>query len=245
MHLETDGLVIREQQVGEADRLITVLTGKYGLQRAFVRRSKSLKSNLLAGTQLLCYSDFVIYCGRSANSVDSAQPKNVFFGLREDISALSTAFYLSELFAELAPENAPAPELLSLLLNSFYLLSEKKRSPAQVKAVAELRGLSLAGYMPDLVACRTCGRYESPHMYFSPKEACLFCEEHGEGTPLSISTVTAMRYIIYSEPKKVFDFRLTPAAMQELNHAAEQFVLEQVGRRFKTLDFLKSLDPLP
>ena len=246
MHLETDGLVVREQQVGEADRLITILTGQYGLQRAFVRRAKNLKSNLLAGTQLLCYSDFVLYQGKSANSVDSAQPKNVFFGLREDIDALSTAFYLSDLFSELAPENAPAAELLSLLLNSLYLLSNKKRDPQLVKSVAELRGLSDAGYMPDLVACRECGQYETPVMYFNPADAALYCAEHGQGKglALSLSAVTAMRYIIYSEPKKVFDFQLSPPALAELNMATERFVLEQIRRHFKTLDFLKSLKEL-
>lgn len=244
MTIETDGLVIREQKIGENDRLITVLTSKYGLIRAFVRRSNAVRSNMLSCTQLLSYSDFVFYKGKSSYSVNSATPKNSFFKLNEDIVSMSVAFYLAELFGELAPENDNAEGLLKLLLNSLYLMAEKKRLPLQVKATAELRALSNAGYMPDLVACTHCGTYESNPMYFNPASGKLFCKDCGgpaDGMQLSLSAVTAMRFICYSEEKKVFNFSLSEAALWELVQATEQFALQQTGRTYKTLDFLKTI----
>ena len=62
-----------------------------------------------------------------------------------------------------------------------------------------------------------------------------------EGVDTTLSAVTAMRFICYSEEKKVFNFSLTDEAMKELSQAAEQFTLQQIGRNFKTLDFYKSL----
>ena len=50
-----------------------------------------------------------------------------------------------------------------------------------------------------------------------------------------------MRFICYSEEKKVFNFSLSDEALLELSQAAEQFTLQQTGRNFKTLDFYKSL----
>lgn len=246
MLIKTDGLVIKEQNVGESDRLITVLTSDYGLIRAFVRRAKSVKSNLVSSTQLLSYSDFVFFQGKDSFSVNSAQVKNLFFDLRSDIDNMSTAFYLCELFSELAPEETNAEGLLKLLLNSLYLLNEKKRDWKLVKAVAELRGLSESGYMPDLVACQECGEFETGVMYFDPQHAHLYCSEHGKGKgiPMSISSITAMRYIIYSEPKKIFDFTLTDAALKELCTATEIYALETTGRHYKTLEFLKSLQTM-
>ena len=242
--VETDGLVIKEQRIGESDKLITVLTSRYGLIRAFVRRSASLKSNLLSSTQLLSYSDFVFYQGKSSYTVNAASPKHSFFSLNENIDALSIGFYLAELFGELAPENEPAETLLRLLLNSLYLMAEKKKDPVQVKAVAELRSLSESGYQPDLIACATCGTFESDPMIFNPATGRLLCCEHGtasDGMTLSINAVTAMRHIIYSEPKKIFRFTLQDDALRELSQAAEQFALHQTGRGYKTLDFYKSL----
>lgn len=245
MVIETDGLVIREQNVGESDRLIWILTAKYGLIRAFANRAKSMKSKMAAGTQLLSYSDFTIYQGRAANSVNSAQVKNVFFNLRTDMDALSLSLYLCELFGDIAPEGEEASDLLHLLLNSLYLLAEQKRNPRIVKATAELRAFSDMGYMPNLIACDTCGTYESNPMYFHPGEGLLYCKEHGAGIagamPVSLSTLTAMRYIIYSDAKKIFDFTLTEDCLKELNKVSERFVLSQAGHGFKTLDFLNSL----
>lgn len=244
MHVEVDGLVLKEQPIGESDRLITILTGKYGIVRAFVRRAKSVKSKLLAGTQLLSYSDFVLYKGKNSYTVDSAQVKEVFFPLRSDIENLSTAFYLAELFSELAPENAESESLLKLLLNSIYLLSEKKMDRRLIKSVAELRSLSDSGYAPDLVACCKCGNYETDKMYFNPESAAIYCNDCGnrnKGIEVSISTITAMRYIIYSEPKKIFSFALKEGALSELSYITEEFALLQTGKRYKTLDFLKSL----
>ena len=244
MNIETDGLVIKEQKIGEQDRLITVLTSKYGLIRAFVRRANAVKSNMLATTQLLSYSDFVFYKGKSSYSVNSATPKASFFKLNEDIEAMSVAFYLAELFGELAPENDNAEQLLKLLLNSLYLMAEKKRSPEQVKATAELRALSNAGYMPNLVACEHCGTYETDPMYFNPASGQLLCKDCGgpaDGMQLSLPAVTAMRFICYSEEKKVFNFTASETTMLELSQAAEQFALQQTGRTYRTLDFLKTI----
>lgn len=267
MHIETDGLVIKEQNVGESDRLITVLTGQYGVIRAFVSGGKTIKNRNLAGTQLLAYSDFTFYEGRESYNVNHATEREVFFDLRSDIENLSLAFYLAELFGELAPESAKCEELLKLLLNSIYLLSKKKCDPKIVKSVAELRSLSISGYMPSLIACRECGEYESDLFYFSIKNGdlcCRSCMGNKSGTadgisvpqssrefsglgldvsqyPMSYSAVTAMRHIIYSEPKKVFDFTLSPSALSELSVATEKFALFQTGRNYNTLDFYKSL----
>lgn len=244
--IETDGLVIKEQNVGESDRLITILTGRYGRIHAFVHRAKNIKSGLLSSTQLLSYSDFTLYRGKTAYTVSTAQVKTVFFGLREDILSLSTALYLAELFGELAPENAPSGELLRLLLNALYLISEKKRPPQLVKAAAELRALSMSGYMPDLVACTGCGAFETPEMVFDPAAGHLLCSACGtapdDGLALHLGTVTAMRYIIYSEPKKIFDFKVSDRTQRELSNAAECYMREQTDHHFKTLDFLHSVE---
>ena len=190
MNIETSGLVIKEQNIGESDRLITVLTADHGLIRAFVKRGKSIKSNMLSSTQLLSYSDFIFYQGRNSYTVTSAMAKNIFFDLRNDIDAMSTAFYLAELFGEMAPEGADSEPLLKLLLNSLYLLSEHKRDFRLIKSVAELRGLADTGYLPNLVACQECGTYETPLMYFNAKDGTLYCQEHGNtrlGMPLRLS----------------------------------------------------------
>ena len=58
MKFTTKGLVIREQTIGESDRLVTLLTADYGLVRAFVRGAKQMKNRLASSTSLFAYSEF-------------------------------------------------------------------------------------------------------------------------------------------------------------------------------------------
>ena len=119
---KTKGLVIKEQTVGESDRLVTLLTADYGLVNAFVRGAKQLKNRLAASTSLFAYSEFSIYQGKNANVVDGANPIEIFFDLRKDIERLAVAQYFAQLAFELANEGQPEEEMLSVILNSFVYL---------------------------------------------------------------------------------------------------------------------------
>ena len=144
MQINTDGLIIREQSIGESDRLVTVLTREQGILRAFVRGAKAMKSRSASSTQLLCYSRLSIYEGREKYIIDEAEPIEVFFSLRTDFEKLSLAQYFCELALALAPEKMEAGDFLRLVLNALYFLGKGKLPAAQIKAIVEMRMLSLA-----------------------------------------------------------------------------------------------------
>lgn len=176
MIIKTDGIVIREQTTGEKDRLVTLLTRELGVIRAFVNGGRSPKNKNVAATGLLCYSRLSIdKSQKGVYSVREATVSETFFSLREDIVRLSLAQYFAELAFELAPREEPSDEFLRLLLNAVYLAAKGKKDESLVKAAAELRMLSLSGYMPSLVACDVCGEYESETMFFSVNSGKLYC----------------------------------------------------------------------
>ena len=78
MKLSTDGLIIGEQNIGEQDRLVTVLTQKRGVIRAFVKNCRSLKSAKGSSTRLLCYSRLTLYVNRDTYIVDEAVCQEMF-----------------------------------------------------------------------------------------------------------------------------------------------------------------------
>ena len=138
MQMETDGLMIGEQSVGESDRLVTVLTRDEGVVRAFARQAKRTGSTKVSATQLFCYSRLTLYKGREKYIIDDARPIELFFDLRRDIERLALAQYFCELARSLAPQEAPAGDFLRLLLNSFHFLSKGTRPPLLLKAVVEM-----------------------------------------------------------------------------------------------------------
>lgn len=78
MKTATKALVIKEQTIGESDRLITLLSAEHGLIRAFVRRAKLAKSRSASATSLFAYGDFSLYRGKDAYTVDDVTPIEVF-----------------------------------------------------------------------------------------------------------------------------------------------------------------------
>lgn len=242
MLVETKGIVIKENNVGEQDRLLTLLTEKLGVIRAFARGARSIKSKSLSATQLFCYSGMSIWCSADKYVIREIEPLEVFFNLRNDIEKVALAQYFAQLSDELAPHEESGKDYLRLMLNCLSFLCNDEKPAEQLKSIFELRILSMAGYMPNLEGCASCGRFESKEMYFDISTGELFCSEcaHG-GEKLNMSVVSAMRYIIYSEFNKLFSFALTDEAAARLNEVSENFLLYQTQRKYKTLDFYKSI----
>lgn len=242
VQVKTQGLIIREQPVGESDRLVTVLTKDEGVVRAFARRAKSLKDSKNAATGLLCYSRLNLYKGREKYIINDAFPIEVFFGLRKDITALALGQYFCSLAAELVPEGVESEAYLRLVLNALHFLSKGTRPPALLKPIVELRMLSVAGFMPDLVACAHCGAYEADPMAFQAREGNIRCKAcGGEGYLLSPAALTAMRHIIYTDFEKLFSFSLSEGAAKELGETVEAYTVQVLQKRPQTLDFYNNL----
>ncbi len=243
MRRTTKGLVIKEQTIGESDRLVTLLTADFGLVKAFVRRAKQLKSRLNSATTLFAYCDFSLYRSKDAFIVDDAVPIEVFFNLRQDIDRLTLAQYFAQLAYELSAEEQPQEELLRLTLNSLHLLCKGEKSIKQIKAVFEFRALCLGGYMPSVLACDHCGTYETPLMYFDTMEGRIYCENcpKAGAVPVPKNVVTAIRFICLTEPTKIFSFSLSEENISLLGSIAEKYTLTRIQRRLSALEFYKGL----
>ena len=243
MRMNTDALVLKVTDTGESDRLVTLLTAEFGVLRAFANRAKKINSKTHGATQSLCYSDFSIYSSRESYIVDDAVAKEVFFGLREDIEKLSLAQYFCALAAELAPEMEPARDYLRVILNSLHLLETGRRSNDFLKAVTELKFMVFSGFMPDLTACSVCGCEPSGgEMYFNPAEGCFTCRNCStSGEKINSTVFTAMRHVCACPIEKMYSFSLPPQDEKRFAQVCERFLLLQTGKRFKALDFYKSL----
>ena len=245
MYVKAEGLVLRETEYKDSDKLLTVLTKDRGQLTLRARGVRSRNSKLKGGCQLLAYSEFTIYESRSGMLVDEAVPIELFMPLRQDIELLSLASYFAQVAEVLSQEDEPSPGLLSLCLNSFYVLSKLKTPQMLVKAVFELRAACLAGYEPILDFCPVCGG-QTPDRFdvmggTVQCSGCLLPGEHGLRMPISSGTLEAMRYIAQCDMKRLFSFRLGKEGLGELSCVSETYLLTQLERGFFTLDFYKSL----
>ena len=241
MRMNTDALVLRVTDTGESDRLVTLLTSEYGVLRAFANRAKKINSRMHGATQSLCYGEFSIYKSRDSYIVDDAVAKEVFFGLREDIEKLALSQYFCALAAELVPEMEPAKDYLRVILNSMHLLEKQRRSNNFLKAVTELKFMALSGFMPDLTVCSKCSNEPAGEIYFNASDGCIYCKGCGTGEKINPTVLAAMRHVCANPIEKIYSFSLPASDEKRFAEVCEKFLLLQTGKRFKTLEFYKSL----
>ncbi len=245
MQIVTAGLVLREVKIGEADRILTILTPEHGILSASAKGSLRLKSKLFSACGLFCYSEFTLFAGKKIYQVNEAQVKKVFFGLHESVEGMALAMYLSEFAMTLSPTGPEAEVQLRLLLNSLYLISEGKKPLAQIKAVYEWRAICESGYMPDLLCCKSCHKYDGGNFYFDGSAGVLLCEEcaarQGKKPNLDPPALLALRHIALVDDKKIFSFSISPQSLTLLGQVTERYALRMLDKPLKTLDFLKTM----
>ena len=244
MRTNTDGLILKEQNIGEKDKLVTVLTRHNGLVRAFVRGAKSVNNRKNSSTGMFCFSKLCLYKTKESYIIDEAEPIELFFELRSDLEKLALAQYFSELIMTLVQEDEPAEEYLRLILYSLHFLAKGKMPIEQVKAITELRLMCIAGYMPNLVACDRCGEYETNTMYFDVEDGLLYCENCMSNSmlfPLDIGLIKALRHIAFSDFEKIYSFKMDENALPDLSYITEKYLLSKLQKNFKTLEFYKEI----
>lgn len=242
MSILTDGLVLKVSDTGESDRVVTLLTADYGIVRAFANKAKKVNSKMITATQTLCYGQYSIYVGKNSNIIDDAVAKEVFFGLRSNMENLSLAQYFCSLAVEFIPEGEPAPDSLRVLLNSISFLESQRKSCPFLKAVTELKLLSLAGYAPDLNFCSVCGKNPEGNVVFNIEDGNFHCANcPGKGKVITAGVLAAMRRVVYSPVDRIYSFSLPESDEQLLSSVAEEFLLSQTHRTFKALEFYKTL----
>lgn len=244
MHINTYGIVIKAINIGERDKLLTIITSDYGKISVYAKGANSLKSKLASSSNLFAYSKLVLFNNRSKYSLDNTELIEIFYNLRNDIKKLSLAQYFAELMGVLAVENTNCKELLSFFLNTLYLLTTKDKHLNLIKSVFELKALSYAGYMPDLEGCHNCDANEN--LFFCIKDGFLLCGQCNNGLPLecvslSNGILSAMKYILSSMDGKVFSFTLDEESLNLMSIIVEKYLLLQLEHKFSTLDFYSKL----
>ncbi len=240
----TEALVLKEMNMGESDRLVTLFSKEHGIIRAFASGAKGIKSKKGAATSQLTYGSFAIKNKNGSLRIYEATPIKMFFGAGDDIEVLTLAQYFCELSLNFAINGTNNAEFLRLILNSLHFLTVAKRYPPLIKAITELRIASISGYAPNLVACDNCGKFEDDVMFFDIQEGiitCSDCPRTSNVIPADKTMISAMRHIVYSDFEKLYSFEIPNDRAKLLSDLTSAYLTTQTDYRFKTLDFYNSI----
>lgn len=242
----TQGLVIKEVNYGDYNKILTILSKDFGKLSAISYGARRQSSSKKSSSQFLSFSEYELVKSKSMYRIQQSEPLESFYKISCDLETLSFATYFADLANFFVPEGEICEPTLRLLMNTLYVLRENKYDPYLIKAVYELRLMCLAGYMPDLVGCRQCGE-NTKTMFLLPADGVLLCEKCKSFAPLndtvalSMSVLEAFRYIVYCEDQKIFSFQISKLALSQLSKVCEDYAKTVFGDHMKSLRYLKDI----
>lgn len=231
---KTKGIVIAENNMGDFDKMVTILTpnGKIGCSARGARRPKS---QLMAGTQFLCFGEFMIFKGTNTYTLNSCEPIEVFYNIRTDLDKLEYASNITKMIQEITDENQNTYKILQLYLNTLYVISETNLNLEFIISIFKLRLLCLLGFTPQIQECVQC-REKEELIYFSLKDNGLKCKNCGKidtsAIEISNSTMQAIKYIIIAPAKKLYSFKLSEENQKQLSIIAKLYTNLKLEKEF-------------
>jgi DNA repair protein RecO (recombination protein O) len=154
-----DGIVLRTQKLGEADRIVTVLARKSGRVRAVAKGVRRTKSRFGARLEPFTHVDLLLYTGRSLDVITQAETVRAYGdALTGDYPRYTTGIAMLETAERFTViEKEPALRQFLLLVGGLRTLVEGGHDPRLVLDAYLLRSLAVAGYAPALDECAICG----------------------------------------------------------------------------------------
>ena len=232
--IRTKGIIIAENNLGDFDKMVTLLTpsGKIGCSARGARRNRS---QLMAGTQYLCFGEYMIFKSGSSYRINSCETIEVFYNLRTDLDKLNYAANITKIIQDTTYENQNTYKILQLFLNTLYSISETDKNIDLVISAFKLRLLCLLGFMPNIKNCINCSSNENI-AFFSLKDngfKCMSCGKSDKSCiALSPTTVDAIRYIVMCDAKKLFSFTLPDEALNELKLVCKLYMNEKLEKEY-------------
>ncbi len=227
------GIVLRRRDLGEADRIVTVLTAERGKLRLVAKGSRRTSSKLAGHLEPFSAARLLVARTRGLDIISQAETLEAFSRLRQRETAIGIAGYLAELVDALVPEDERHEAVYDLLFAAYRLIDEG-HDERMVSHIAELGLLRVLGYRPELARCIACGRDIEPTMNGFSVEGGVVCPEclrvRPDAQPISVNALKVLRLIDRGDIQRVLALRIPSETRAEVSEHLAHYITRQVGR---------------
>lgn len=193
-------------------------------------------SSLLAGTQFLCFGEYILFKGQEHYSINSCDTIEMFYNIRTDLDKFKYAVHITKIIQDVTNENENSYKVLQLFLNTLYMICEEQKDKDFVLNIFKMKLLCLTGFKPRIEECTNCKKKDDL-TYFSIKDngiKCLSCSTQDKGAiKISTSTLTALKFITLASLKSVFSFNLKGESLKEFNLLSKIYFNEKLEKEYK------------
>lgn len=237
--------MLRRQDLGEADRILTLYTPRHGKLKAIVKGARKPLSRKAGHLELFARAELQIARGHDLDIVSQAEMVEPYVALREDLRRMAYAAYFVELVDSFTGERDESPSLYRLLSDGLGWICEAVHLPRTVQYY-ELHLLALSGYRPQLDVCVSCGKSLRPEpQFYSYTEGGVVCPNCGDGRPgarpLSLAALKVLRNMQRNPYHAIADLRLRPLTLRETEKLLGNTITYHLEYRPRSLAFVQRL----
>jgi DNA repair protein RecO (recombination protein O) len=239
------GVVLRSQKLGEADKIVTVMTQGSGKVRAVAKGIRKTTSRFGARLEPFTHVSVMVYRGRgSLDTVSQAEIVSPFLALRNDLALFAAGETMLEAVDKVAEEHERNVRLFMLLLTGLRTLDAGPTDPAAVTESFLLKLLSLSGYHPSLTACAVCGR-PAPDRFASGQGGAVCLDDADlDAGPVSTTALEHLAALGASGMVEAGETSVEARTRREARALLFGFAEYHLERRIKSLPILaRSLVP--
>jgi DNA repair protein RecO (recombination protein O) len=228
-----EAIVLRSMAYGEADRILTLLTRGTGKVAAIAKGVRKPSSRLRGAVQLFSHAHFVLYEGKTLDTVTQGDADETFGFIEQDLDRLAAASSFVELADRLTMERQPQPKLFQLLLTAMRAL--RGADPELLARIFETKLLLVLGYQPQFTGC-VMGEHDGLRpgttaggaVWFSIERGGVLCPACAAKCPgaltLSPPTVSALSYFLHAPLDRAVRLRIERGHRMELASFLHSFI---------------------
>jgi DNA repair protein RecO (recombination protein O) len=182
---ETEALVLRTYNFGEADKIVVCLTRTTGLVRGVAKGCRKLKSRFGAALEPFTVTRISYYHKENQDLVSLRQAEIVksHFDLSSQAETLTGLAYMGDLVVEFSPPYEPNEKLFRMVIACLDAISESQADLQIILRYFEVWLLKLEGFLPDIRRCGECHRtFDEKVSAFMGPDLMFRCRECSQGT---------------------------------------------------------------
>jgi DNA repair protein RecO (recombination protein O) len=236
--LETDALILRTYNFGEADKIVVFLTRTAGVVRAVAKGCRKLRSKFGAALEPFTLAHITYYQKENQELVSLRQAEIVksHFDLSSHAETLAGLAYMGDLVLEFSPPYEPNEKLFRMVTACLEAVSDSQADLQLILRYFEIWLLKLEGFLPDIRRCGECHReFKETDTAFMGVDTVLRCRQcsHGSGNVLSKNLQAQLRatqklapFVFAKESREV-----SPSIHREMAELAHKLIGRALDRQ--------------
>ena len=238
-----NAIVLKHQDYGEADRLLTIYSREYGKLKVMAKGVRKVRSRKGGHLEPFMSVNILLSKGRSWDIVSQAEAQEVFPNLRESLEMIGYASYAVELVDKFTFEEEENASVYTLLNHTLIRLN-RGDDPLLVIRYFEIRLLDVLGFRPELQNCVVTGAPIQPvNQYFSASLGGVISPDAGKGlvgvVPVSVNALRYMRHFQRSNYQDAAKAQISSQIQQELEVLMQHYITYVLERGLNTPSFLR------